>query len=223
MAATLTVLELPNLFALLEQVQRAGDAEATINLATSPYSLLQNAGKPRLLERVGQVRDGAAAALGESWNHARLDAQRSLIEQQLDGGRLREAFEGAQAWSGARIAGEKAYSGADYDLAGACFLLARVLDKTGGSEQALPLLDEARKRSEAIERDRPGFGGERMVSVCITERADCLRHLGRLDEAAAAYEESIRHADKLGDDRGVAVGKTQLGTAACSSAAIKRR
>ena len=40
-AATLTVLELPNLFALLEQVQRAGDAEATIDLATSLYSLLQ--------------------------------------------------------------------------------------------------------------------------------------------------------------------------------------
>ena len=40
-AATLTVLELPNLFALLEQVQRAGDAEATIDLATSLFSLLQ--------------------------------------------------------------------------------------------------------------------------------------------------------------------------------------
>ncbi len=34
-AATLTVLELPNLFALLDLVQRAGDAEATIGLATS--------------------------------------------------------------------------------------------------------------------------------------------------------------------------------------------
>ena len=48
-AATLTVLELPNLFALLDLVQRAGDAEATIDLATSLYSLLQRLGKPRLL------------------------------------------------------------------------------------------------------------------------------------------------------------------------------
>ena len=63
-AATLTVLELPNLFALLDQVQAAGDAEATIDLTTSLYSLLQNAGKPRLLARVGQVRDAAAAAAG---------------------------------------------------------------------------------------------------------------------------------------------------------------
>ena len=42
-AATLTLLELPNLFALLDLVQAAGDAEATIDLATSLYSLLQNA------------------------------------------------------------------------------------------------------------------------------------------------------------------------------------
>ena len=73
-ATTLTVLELPNLFVLLDLVQRAGDAEATIDLTTSLYHLLQFAGKPRLLERVGQVRDAAAAALGDAWNHARFEA-----------------------------------------------------------------------------------------------------------------------------------------------------
>lgn len=48
-------------------------AEATIDLATSLYRLLQNAGKPRMLERVGQVRDAAAAALGDAWNHAQFE------------------------------------------------------------------------------------------------------------------------------------------------------
>ena len=212
-AATLTVLELPNLFALLDQVQRAGDAEATIALATSLFSLLRNAGKPRLLERVAQVRDGAVAALDEKWNHARLQAQWTRIEQQLDGGRLREAFDGAQALlCSARMAGEKAYPDADYDLAGACWLLARVLEMAGGSEQALPLLDEAQKRFEAVERDQPGRGAERMVSVCFTERGDCLLFLGRLDEAAGAYEEAIHRGEKHGDERQVAVGKAQLGT-----------
>src|SRR5262249_34719859 len=125
-AATLTVLELPNLFALLDIVQRAGDAEATIALATSLYSLLQYAGKPRLLERVGQVRDAAAAALGNAWNHARFEAARTRIEQQRAGGRLREALDGAQQLlQGTRAAGEQAYPGADYDLALACSLLAR--------------------------------------------------------------------------------------------------
>ncbi len=213
LAATLTVLELPNLFALLDLVQRAGDAEATIGLATSLYSLLQNAGKPRLLERVGQVRDAAAAALGDAWNHARFSAARTRIEQQLAGGRLPEAFEGAEALlQNARAAGEQAYPNADYDLAMAYWLLARVLKTAGGSEQALPLLDEARGRFEAVAKEHPGKGAERMASVCVTEQGECLLYLGRLDEAAAAYEEGIRSGEQLGDDRGVAVGKGQLGT-----------
>ncbi len=212
-AATLTVLELPNLFALLELVQRAGDPEATIGLATSLYSLLQMLGRPRLLERVGQVRDAAAAALGDAWNHARFEAARTRIEQQWAGGRLRGAFEGAQQLlQRARTAGEQAYPGADYDLAMACWLLGRVLKTAGGSEQALPLLDEARQRFEAVEERRPGCGAAGMASVSITEQGDCLRDLGRLDEAAAAYEENIRRAEQLNDARQVAVGKGQLGT-----------
>jgi hypothetical protein len=108
--------------------------------------LLQNAGKPRLIERLGQVRDAALAAIGETWNHARFEAQRTRIEQQFAVGRLREAFDGAQQLlERARAAGEQAYPGADYDLAGACFLLGRVLKKAGAPEESLPLLDEARQ------------------------------------------------------------------------------
>jgi tetratricopeptide (TPR) repeat protein len=212
-AATLTVLELPNLFVLLDCVQRAGDAEATIDLATSLYRLLQFAGKPRLLERVGQVRDAAAATLGNAWNHTRFQAARTRIEQQLNGGRLREALDGAQqVLQRVQGAGEGAYPGADYDLAMAGWLLARVLQRVGGSEQALPLLDEARQRFEAVAQERPSKAAERMASVCFADRGDCLLDLGRLDEAAAAYEENIQRAEQLADARQVAVGKGQLGT-----------
>ncbi len=212
-AVTLRVLELPSLFALLDLMQRAGDAEATIGLATSLYSLLQGLGKPRLLERVGQVCDAAAAALGDAWNHALVQAALTRIEQQLADGRLREAFDGTQALlQRARAAGEQAYPNADYDLAVACLLLARVLNEAGGSEQALPLLDEARQRFEAVAQERPGKGAERMASVCFAEQGDCLRDLGRLDVAAAAYEENIHRAEQLADNRQVAVGKGQLGT-----------
>ena len=161
MAATVSVLELPNLFALLEQVQRVGDAEATIALATSLYSLLQNAARPRLLERVVQVRDAAAAAPGETWNHARFQAQRTWIEQQRAGGRLREALDGAHALlQRARAAGETGYPEADYDLAMAHILLAQVLTTAGGVEQALPLLDEAQQRFETIAKDRANQAAE---------------------------------------------------------------
>jgi tetratricopeptide (TPR) repeat protein len=210
-AATLTLLELPNLFALLDHILDAGDAEATIDLATSLYGLLQGLGKPRLLERVAQARDAALATLGQMWNHARFEAQRTRIEQQLSGRRLREALDGAQdLLRRARAAGETLYQGADYDLAGACFMLARVLEKGGGPEQALPLLDEAQKRFEAVERDRPGRGAT-MTSACFTKRGDCLLGLGRLDEAASAYEESIRRDEQRGAERDIAVGKANLG------------
>ena len=213
LAATLTVLELPNLFVLLDRVQAVGDAEVTIALATSLYQLLQTLGKPRLLERVGKVRDAAAKALGDTWNHARVQAARTRIEQQLADGRLREALDGArQLLQRTREAGEQAYPSADYDLAAACWLVARVLQTAGGAEQALPLLDEARQRFEAVARERASKAAEGMASVCFAEQGDCLLALGRFDEAAVTYEESIRRSEKLANTRQVAVGKTQLGT-----------
>jgi tetratricopeptide (TPR) repeat protein len=216
-AATLTGLELPNLLALLDLVQRQEDAEATIDLATSLYSLLQSLGKPRLLERLGQVRDAAAKelgrGLGDSWNQARFQAAWSLIEQQLAAGELREALEGAQSLlQRTQSAGGQAYLGADYDLAVAFWLLGRVLRTVGGSEQALPLLIDARQRFEAVAKECPGPGSERMASVCLSEQGYCLLLLGRLGEAAAAYEEAIQQAEQRGDARSIAVCKGQLGT-----------
>jgi tetratricopeptide (TPR) repeat protein len=212
-AASLTVLELPNLFALLDHMQHSGAAEATIDLATSLYDLLQALGKPRLLERVAQARDAAAAALGQTWSHARFQAQRTRIEQQIASRHLRDAFESAhELLRQARQAEQTTYPHADYDLAMACWLVARVSKNAGGSEQALPLLDEAQERFKTIARKEAGKAAEGMVSVCITERADCLLNLGRLDEAAAAYEEAIRRDEQRGAERDIAVGKAQLGT-----------
>jgi tetratricopeptide (TPR) repeat protein len=51
-----------------------------------------------------------------------------------------------------------------------------------------------------------------MASICFTERGDCLFNLGRYDEAAIAYEESIRRAEKHGAERSAATGKFQLGS-----------
>lgn len=94
----------------------------------------------------------------------------------------------------------------------ACLLLARVLQRSGGAEQALRLLNEVRERFETIAKERPNKSAEIMVSSCFTDQGNCLLNLGRLDEAAAAYYECIRRGEQLGDKRGVAVGKGQLGT-----------
>jgi tetratricopeptide (TPR) repeat protein len=210
-AVSLTVSELPNLFALLDLVVAGGEAEAIIELATSLSRLLQRFGKPRLLARVGQVRDAAVRILGETWSHAAFEAAATGIEQQLVGGLLREALKGAQQLlQRARTSGERAYPSADYDLASACCLLARTLQTIGSAEEALLLLDEARERFEAIEQLRQSGAAAGMASVCLTEQGNCFRDLGRLAEAAVAYEQAIRRGEDRGDKRSVAVGKVQL-------------
>jgi tetratricopeptide (TPR) repeat protein len=213
LAATLTVLELPNLFALLDLVQRAGDAEATIDLVKSLYGLLRNSGKPRLLERVGQVRDAAAAALGETWNHARFQVQETCIEQHLTNGRLREAFDETRVLlQKLRRIRKDTYEGADYDLAVACWLMARILRAIGQCEQALLLLDETEYRFGAIIGQRDSKAAKGMVSSCSGERGHCLLALGRFEEAASSYETEIRQSQQLQDERAVANARTSLGT-----------
>lgn len=209
----LTILELPNLFVLLDLVQNAGDAEATIDLATSLYMLLRNTGKPRLLERVGQVRDAAAAALGNVWNHAQFEAARTRVQQQLTSGQWQEALNGAQLLlQRASETDRQAYRGGDYDLAMASWLLGRVLLTVGRAEQALPILDEARQRFEDVVKESSKKSAAEMVAKCFSEQGSSLLRLGRLDEAATAYLECISRGKWLGDKRGVAVAKVQLGT-----------
>jgi tetratricopeptide (TPR) repeat protein len=121
-------------------------------------------------------------------------------------------LEGAQQLvQHARAAGEKSYPEAEYDLSFACYLVAHVFERTRAYDQALPLLDEAQKRMENFERKDPGRGAERMALICRSEQGDCLCNLGRLDQAAAIYKESMRRAEKVSDARGVAIVKCQLG------------
>lgn len=215
-AATLTALDLPNLFALLECVEHGGDPEATISLTSSLYSLLQALGKAHLVERVGQARDKARETLDShiaNWNKARFRAFQTRVEQQLTKGQVREALHGAQAlFQSAHSAGERAYSTADYDIATAHFLLARVLRASGSSDRASALLDEAQERFRTIAKIRNDRAAEAMSATCLEERGNCLRDLGRFDEATVAYEQRIRSAEKLQDVRGIAIGKLQLGT-----------
>ncbi|HXQ34329.1 MAG TPA: tetratricopeptide repeat protein, partial [Anaerolineales bacterium] len=56
------------------------------------------------------------------------------------------------------------------------------------------------------------ISAEGMHVTTLTETADCLRDLGRLDEAASIYQGAIRRNEELGRERSVAVSKGQLGT-----------
>lgn len=212
MQSQLTQQELPNLMAYLQSLMtdlQAGRmaAEAVTGQLGSVEALLANLNQPQALAQVVVWREQAAQGLGE-WSHQRFEHERMSIERLLQQGDVQAAFQAAQAvLEQCQQAGEQAYAGADRDLAVAIFLLGRVVETGGAAAQALPYLQEAQQRFEALGED-----GARMASVALTEQGDCLQALGQLDAAVAAYEERIRRGEQLEDTRGVAVGKIQLAT-----------
>jgi tetratricopeptide (TPR) repeat protein len=74
----------------------------------------------------------------------------------------------------------------------------------------------ARERFQELsmtkEREESRSNAAVMAYKCLTEEGDCLRHLGRLDEAAAKCEECIRLDTAREALRDVAVGRSLLGT-----------
>lgn len=75
------------------------------------------------------------------------------------------------------------------------------------------------RRDAALGRSRPPAGSQapsppsdpRLAAACWAERAESLRELGRLDEAAQAYRSGIEAAQAAGDLRQAAIGQGQLG------------
>lgn len=212
LSARLTVLELPNLLALLRWAEEKAPPEEAVKLAGRVEILLSVLGGPQaaLAEAIG-VRERAAQRLA-GWGHVRCAAASAEVERLLGRNELQAAHAAAERQLRRCLeAGEGAYPGAAYDLGIAHFMLGRVLKVGGAVAEALPLLGEARRRFEALVSDGDTAAAH-MVSVTLTDSGDCLRDLGRLDEAAAVYEQCVEHDEESGDQRGVAVAKVQLGT-----------
>jgi tetratricopeptide (TPR) repeat protein len=249
MAATLTVLDLPNLLAALEESShhalrdesRVGEnvnpalelnlpsnvsspdgfhhaerdgyisVDEFVQAATQLEGLLQNLGRPRALARVAKLRAAAARRLGD-WSHARFVAESAAVDRLLESGRMQDALSAAQQLlERCQTAGETAFPEAPYDTAMVHIHIGRVLRMGGAAQAALETLAEARRRFTTL-ADAGNASAARMASACLTETGDCLQDIGRLDEAATAYEEAIELAESLDDDRQVAIGKGQLGT-----------
>ncbi|MBO0614251.1 tetratricopeptide repeat protein [Thiothrix fructosivorans] len=208
----LTQLELPNLMAYLQTLVadlQAGSvaAEVVAGKAGTVEQLLANLHQPQALAQVVAWRKQAAQALGE-WSHTHFKNERMNIERLLQQGDIQTTYQAAQALlQQCQQAGEQAYAWADYDLAMAHSLLGRVLNRGGAAAQALPYLQEAQRRFESL-----GESGASMASAALTEQGDCLRALGQLEAAAAAYEDAIARDEKREDTRSVVVNKGQLAT-----------
>lgn len=210
MALNLTLLELPNLLALLAWLAGLlkldySNAEMVSNISGKIEQLLSPLNRPQALALAIRVREDAAALIPE-WGSSRFQNERLLIERLLEAGQLQPAYEKAQALlEKSKLVGSQAYQGADYDLAMAYILLGRVLNTGGQAAPALDLLIESQQLFEAL-----GEQGESIAAVSLTEQAGSLLSLGRLTEATEKYIEAIQRSEKLKDFRQVAVGKTQI-------------
>ena len=209
LAATLTLLELPNLLAVLEYLRMTASADRVVRLATRIEDLVKDLGQPRALAQAKNVRVATMRQLGE-WSHTRFEAERAAIERLFDAGRHADAVAAAQALlTRAEAAGVDAYDWASYDLALCHFLLGQGLRKGGAAKAALAPLDEARKRFQRL-ADAGDAASANAAFKMVTARAACLGELGRLDEAAETYEEAIAKAKELNDPRAVAVNSRNL-------------
>jgi tetratricopeptide (TPR) repeat protein len=205
-AYNLARLEMPNLVAALASFAQSSAPEAVIDMATDVEPLIAAIGHSKALSIVMAIRTSAAQQLG-TWGHAQFLAESGALDRLLDEGRYQDAVRQARGiLQKARATPATAYAHAAYDLAVAHWQLGRVTWLAGGAEEALPFFAEARDRFRTL-------GETGMETAALTHIGDCMRDLGRLDEAAGAYEEAIQERERSGDLRHVAVGKIQLATA----------
>ena len=211
LAASLTLLELPNLMAMLSWFQNHATPEEVVNVAQGIEGLVSFLRIESALTEAVKVRERASKQLS-AWSHARYMAESATRARLLDQGDLQAAHDAAQQLLQRCLTeGEAVYPEAAYDIASAYLALGVVLRRMGAAEVALLRLVEAQQYFQRLV-DAGDVNAEGMLATVMHERANCLRNLGRLDEAASTYEEVITQREKDGDVRSLAVGKGQLGT-----------
>ncbi|MCP4267621.1 MAG: tetratricopeptide repeat protein [Candidatus Brocadiaceae bacterium] len=212
LADSLTLLELPNLMKSLEYVQSQSVPEVTLDRVTLIEQLIAHLDKPEILAKVKGIREEEEKKSTE-WGPERFETLSIQVEKLLEIGNLPQALSVAQVLLDKCLkADEGSYEGSDYDTAMAYILLGRVLRLGGAAENALQSINEAHKRFQQLSEKEGSDAAGKMASATLAKKGECLLELGRLDESAAAYEESIQVAEALKSDKHIAVSKGQLGT-----------
>lgn len=210
MSTRLTLLDLPNLLALLNWLEvrvqtDPATAEAVSQTVRHIEQLLEYLDRPQALAQAVAVREKAAATLS-TWSHARFEHEALQVERLLQQGQLQAAHEHAQTLlETAKHVGPTAYPRADYDLAMAVNLLGQVFFATGQVSRALGLFVESQQLCEAL-----GKRGELLTSAVLTRQADCLKDLEKLNEATELYQETIHRYEQLENFRDMAASKANL-------------
>jgi|GEM_PF-3114225 len=207
----LTHREVYNLLALLDWSLEHHPTEETLGLVWRLETLLAPLRLSKALERVSTLREKLSPRVG-GWGRAVFAAESEAVERLLVAGWLPEAQGQAQTLlKRAEAAGERAYPGANYDLAMAHRLVGRVLEATGTTALALAHLEKAWSLFQVlITTGTFSASASRMASVCRVERGDCLRSLERWDEAISAYQESLVLDEVRGAVRDAAINRFKI-------------
>ncbi|MCI5132446.1 MAG: tetratricopeptide repeat protein, partial [Candidatus Electrothrix sp. EH2] len=209
-SSQLTLLELPNLVALLEYLEQEiaanpTKAEEVSAIAGTIEQLLAPLNRPQALTRAVELRQKTANMLPD-WGKARFQQEQLVIERLREQGELQAAYEKAQALlKKTQAAGTTVYEGADYDLAMAHILWGDALQLSGQIDSAYDYFLKSEQLFEGI-----GKLGEHMAVVALSSQGDSLVDLGRLDQAADKYKEAITQSKDQQDFRQLAVTKGQL-------------
>jgi len=209
-AASLTLLELPNLMAMLGYMATQGTTERVIILAQRIESQLSKLGRRQALVQATKIREKAAQGL-EGWGHSHYHARYEGIHRLIEQGNLPAALTLAQQLRQKCLeVGRDAYPEAAYDTATAYHVLGRILQLIGEADTAIVELSEAKQMFESL-ASCGDSDAERLIAVTTSDLATCYISLGHLDIAVAHLDEAIKEAQRLDDQRQVAICKHNLG------------
>ncbi|MBF0162851.1 MAG: tetratricopeptide repeat protein [Magnetococcales bacterium] len=210
-SATLTLLDLNNLLAGLELAASQWPAERVLPWVSDLNAALRDLGKPSALRQVESVRARLVGQLGEGWSHLRFITEQGHIENRGQEGDMGGALTSAQSLlQRCLAAGEAAYPEAAYDLALAYTMAGLYTCEVGAAAQAIPLLQEARVRFQALGAENPE--ARLMAANALSVLGNSWLAQGKLEEAARCYEQAADESKQEGNLRDVAASKGQLGT-----------
>lgn len=220
LAAQLTLLELPNLLALLTALPQLSDAEQTAVIAGCIEQLFADLRQPQALALAVNVRREAATNISV-WGPIQFENKRLDIERFLQQSDFLTAHQQAEfLLEHALQAGSTAYQGADYDIALAYLLLGTALNRGGYAEAALDWLKHAQQSIQAL----VSYGNKstiRLESATLDEQGTCLRKIGRLEAASDIYQQAINLSEKVDDIRSIAITKDHLATVRLNQSKFK--
>lgn len=213
LAAELTLLELPNILALLTALPQQSDSGQTAAIAGLVEQLLADLQQPQALALVVKIRQQASETETINvWSHRQFENQRLDIERLLQEGDLTGAYQQAEALlKQALQAGSTAYQDADYDIETAHSLLDGVLSISGLAEDALVPFQQAKQGFQNSGED-DNKSTARMDETTLSEQGDYLTPINWLDEEAEQNQQCIKLPDQLNDKRDIATDKMQLAT-----------